>query len=133
MNEFPYYMICPKCLNLPKIEKKDNETILLSCEKCNIHANEKIENIVNYLSKWVSNIIKYCQGEHEERRPSSIYCKIHNLFLCQDCFENHEQKHDFILNQDYKGNKLLIVFFNISDRKYFSLKVFDEMPINEIP
>ena len=131
MNEFPYYIICQKCINPPNIEIKDNETILLSRDKCNIHVNEKIENIVNYKSKWVSNAIKFCQGEHEERKPSTIYCKIHNLFLCKVCFENHEQKHDFILNQEYKEN-MIYVNFSIANGNYFSLNVFDGIPINEI-
>ena len=92
MNEYPFYLICKNCYNTPEIELKDyNETILISCSECNINDNETIENIVNYSSKWVSNAIKYCDTKHEEKIPSNIYCKTHNIFLCQDCFLTHKK------------------------------------------
>ena len=131
MNEFPYYIICQKCLNPPKIEIKDNETILIFCDKCNIQFNEKIENVVNYSSKLVSNVIKYCQGEHPEIRPSSIYCKIHNIFMCQDCFLNHQELHNIISSQKYNDNMINITF-KMSNGLYFWCNAFDEMPINEL-
>ena len=131
MNEFPYYIICQKCLNPPKIEIKDNETILIFCDKCNIQFNEKIENVVNYSSKFVSNVIKYCQGEHAEIRPSSIYCKIHNIFLCKDCFLNHQELHNIISNQKYNDN-MINISFKMSNGLFFSCNAFDEMPTNEL-
>ena len=130
MNEFPYYLICQKCTNSPTIVLKDNENILLSCSKCNIQENEKIKNIVNYTSKWVSNTIKYCQEEHEEKKPSRMYCKIHNLFLCQDCFEQHQLLHDIISSPNYKGN-LINVEFRTSQGINLDFNFSEEMSINE--
>lgn len=65
MNEYPFYLICQECGNIPLIELlEDNDNVLISCSKCNINNNEKIENIVNYSSKWVTNAIKYCDLVH---------------------------------------------------------------------
>ena len=96
LNEYPYYLVCRKCYTNPEIKLKDNETIIISCSKCNINVNEKTENIINYSSKYVSNVIKFCSSKHDEITPSNIYCKTHNLFLCQDCFDKHKNQEDII-------------------------------------
>ena len=60
LNDNPFYLVCKKCYTSPDIKLKDNETIIISCSKCNINVNERIENIVNYSSKYASNAIKIC-------------------------------------------------------------------------
>ena len=92
MNEYPFYLFCPKCGNSPSIKLlKHNEIISMSCFKCNINMNERIENIVNYSSKWVTKDIKFCDLEHKEKIPANTYCKNHNLFLCKDCLKLHKE------------------------------------------
>ena len=124
LNEFPYYLICKKCYTNPKIELKDNENILISCSKCNINVSEKIENIVNYSSKFVSNAIKFCMSKHDEIIPSNIYCKTHNLFLCQDCFNNHK-------NEVSIGDDIIKVIF-VSSSTRIKIDIPKKTPINEV-
>lgn len=81
MNEFPFYLICKKCNNIPEIELKDNEIVSITCSQCNNNVNERIENLVNYSSKYISNAKKFCNSKHEEIIPSYIFCKTHDLFL----------------------------------------------------
>jgi hypothetical protein len=121
-NEYPFYLICQKCYNSPLIELKDNENVLISCWKCNITVNERIENIVNYSSKYVSNAIKFCSSKHEEITPSNIYCKTHNLFLCQNCFNNHKNEvpiGDDIIKIKFNHTTGFIIELDISCECYF--------------
>lgn len=50
-NEYQFYLKCKKCNKSPEIILNDNENIIISCNKCEIHENEKIENICNYSSE----------------------------------------------------------------------------------
>ena len=125
MNEYPYYLICKKCYTNPDIKLKDNEDIIISCSKCNINVNERIENIVNYSSKYVSNAIKFCSSKHEEIIPSNIYCKTHNLFLCQDCFNNHK-------NEVPIGDDIIKIYFQNSSGCITEFNISKKIPVNEI-
>ena len=124
-NEFPFYLICKKCYNNPLIELKDNEIVLISCLKCNINENERIENIVNCSSKYVSNAIKFCDSNHEEKTPSNIYCKTHNLFLCQDCFNNHK-------NEVHIGNDIIQIKFFLGSITNLVISISKKITINEL-
>jgi len=125
LNEYPFYLICKKCYNNPKIELKDYESILISCSKCNINTIERIENIVNYSSKYVSNAIKFCDSKHEEITPSNIYCKTHNLFFCQECFNKHK-------NEVPIGDDIVKLIFQASSGFKIELNVSKKTPLNEV-
>ena len=100
-NEYPFYLICQKCGNFPSIELlKNNKNIKISCSKCNYNKNEKIENIVNYSSKYVTNAINFCNLPHKEKIPANIYCKIHDLFICHYCLELHKEKKTSDIKKD---------------------------------
>ena len=48
----------------------------ISCNKCGIYEEEKIINIVNYSSKWVTNSfvnIQPCSQDHSPEDKDSIY------------------------------------------------------------
>jgi len=122
-NEYPFYLICKKCHNNPLIELKDNENVLISCSKCNINVDEKIENIVNYSSKYISNTIKFCSSKHEEITPSNIYCKTHNLFLCQNCFNNHK-------NEVPIGDDIIKIKFELGTGFKIEFDISKKTPIN---
>ena len=65
MYEYPFYLKCKNCNNLPEIILNDNENIYISCNKCSLYENEKIENLCNYSSDWVTNyIIIPCSRKH---------------------------------------------------------------------
>ena len=142
MNEYPFYLICQECGNIPLIELlEDNDNVLISCSKCNINNNEKIENIVNYSSKWVTNAIKYCDLVHAKKIPSNIYCKTHNLFLCQDCLKAHKEKYNSNNKVISKNNNLLNPYGEITDNTnkltgddiinvYFETKAGDKKALN---
>ena len=54
-NEYQFYLKCKNCNYPPEIILNDNENIIISCNKCNLYENEKIENICNYSSEWITN------------------------------------------------------------------------------
>ena len=107
LNEFPFYLICKKCNNIPEIELKDNEIVSITCSQCNNNVNERIENLVNCSSKYISNAKKFCNSKHEEITPSYIFCKTHDLFLCKNCFNNHK-------NEVPIGDDIIKVYFKSS-------------------
>ena len=99
MNETPFYLSCKNCKQIPELILKNKENIFIFCSKCNISENEKIQNIVNYSSEWITNeIIKYCNMKHEDKIFSIIYCRTCNLFLCEECFNQHKNKNE---NHEY--------------------------------
>ena len=125
LSEYSYYLVCKECYNSPVIELKDDETILITCSKCKIKNEiEKIENIVNYSSKFVSNAIQFC-NLHKEKIPSNIYCKTHNLFLCQDCFDNHQKEVPI-------GNDIIKVIFSSIIQTEIFFHISKKTPINEL-
>ena len=115
--EVPFYLLCKTCKNPPEILLNDREKMTISCNKCGIYEEEKIINIVNYSSKWVTNSfvnIQPCSQDHSPEDkdsiyvdkkekikspiPSSKFCKTCNLFLCDDCFKKHN---DIFENHNY--------------------------------
>ena len=121
--EFPFYIICKKCNNPPEIILSDREKLVITCNKCGIYEEEKIENAVNYSSKWVTNEIIFkqsCLEKHSQKEKESLiiekkkisetpklsykYCKKCNLFLCEECLIDHakEEKEVHIIVELYK-------------------------------
>lgn len=144
--EYPFYLKCKNCNCLPQIILNDNENIYISCNKCSLYENEKIENLCNYSSDWITNkIIIPCSRKHTYndfksnpkglkyllnylasfflekgkegyiKIPSSKFCRTCNLFLCEQCLNNHQKKksHEFIELYNLKHN-----FCNKHDQKY---------------
>ena len=132
-HEYQFYLKCKKCNKSPEIILNDNENIIISCNKCEIHENEKIENICNYSSEWTSNNIEIsCSTRHKqyvssdlknikyyidfvysflfdkaiiEYIPSCKFCKSCNIFLCEECLKNHQKKsHELLELNNIKLN-----------------------------
>ena len=81
---------------------KDDKYLSLECINCNITKKEKILNISNYSSEWMSNeIYKSCNLNHEEQKLSIVYCQNCKLNLCQRCYEIHNKKHKFKFLQEF--------------------------------
>ena len=91
-----YFLSCKNCKTIPEIILKDDESLLLKCNKCGISECESVDKICNYTSLWVNEIIHYCSNyKHEEKKISRKYCKTCELFLCFECLKNHmENKHN---------------------------------------
>lgn len=120
-HEYQFYLKCKQCNYPPEIIMNDNKNVIISCNKCNLYENEKIENICNYSSDWVANYIEIsCSKRHKQKNlisntnnlkyiidlvrsfffekakiehiPSCKFCKTCNNFLCEECFINHQKK-----------------------------------------
>lgn len=105
LNEKFFFISCKNCHNIPEILLKDNENLLIECINCNTKKEEKVSNICNYLSEWMTNkIISFCELEHKEKIISSYLCKTCNLFLCQKCYEihNEDNSHEYIQLDQFK-------------------------------
>ena len=74
LNEKLFFISCKKCHNIPEILLKDNENLLIECINCNIKKEEKVSNICNYSSEWMTNvIISFCELPHDEKIVSSFF------------------------------------------------------------
>ena len=120
LNEYPYYLRCEKCNIPPEIELKGYEEINIFCSNCKLNSNEKIESIVNYSSKWVTNAINYCSYKHEKKIPCIVFCKNHNLFLCNECLKFHQ-------DNNYLSQKMKLANnAHINDKEKSDTKSEDE-------
>ena len=81
INVIPFYFSCIKCKEIPEIILNDNENLFIFCNNCKISNKEKIENVVNYSSKWISNkIIKFCSTKHEKKYYQLFFVNHVNYF-----------------------------------------------------
>ena len=87
-----FFLSCKKCKNIPEIILKDNENILLKCNNCGMSESQKLENICNFQSSWINELVKFC-NKHIEKE-SKKYCVDCNLFLCAECLTNHRKQYD---------------------------------------
>ena len=103
-----YFLSCKNCKSIPEIILKDDESLLLKCNKCGISECENIDKICNYTSLWINEIIHYCTNyKHEENMISKKYCKTCDLFLCFECLKNHMEKklnHEYLEMKDLNFN-----------------------------
>ena len=117
LNKKLYFLSCKFCQNSPDILLKDNERILIECNHCNIKQEEKISNISNYSSEWLSNEIKKpCNLKHENKVPSNSFCKTCNLYICENCYEHHDKSHEIMFINAFKI--LFCDFHNIKASYY---------------
>ena len=85
-----YYFTCKNCKNTPEVIVKDNQTVLLKCNSCNIFENEKIEKIRNFQSPWLAKMsLKPC-NKHGDAEAVK-YCTKCSLYLCPECLTEHDQ------------------------------------------
>ena len=85
MNEFPFYFSCLNCKEIPEVILSDNENLFIFCNNCKISNTEKIKNVVNYSSKWISNnIIKFCTTKHKKKYYQIFFAKHVNYFYAMN-------------------------------------------------
>ena len=114
LNERYYFFSCYKCHNIPSILLKNNNSLIIECNNCGIKQVEKIRNISNYSTEWISNeVYKSCVLNHEEKRTPLFFCKLCNLNLCEECSKLHNKNHELENLKD----------FNISFCSYHSIKM----------
>ena len=104
INEQFFFFFCKKCHNIPHLFLKDYDNIIFECNYCNIRSQEKIKNISNYSSEWISNRINIkCDKEHKENIFATVFCKSCNLYLCNECSKNDKCIHnEFNILSDYR-------------------------------
>ena len=113
-----YFVSCKNCKNIPEIILKDDESILLKCNKCCVSECENIGKISDYSSLWLNQIIHYCSNKHEENKKSRKYCQTCNLFLCYECLKQHKEKknnHEYLEIKDLDFNLCEIHKIKISN------------------
>ncbi len=145
LNDNPYFLLCKKCKSFPKIDLKNKEKIVIECNICKTSKEEKIIDIVNYSSEWITN----------EKTISNISQDLDNcLYYCQNCckqffgkYTNDHKNHNYFIL--YDGLLNLFTFENflennqkIQKDKYIyineiliyldSLKINDEELGNEL-
>ena len=79
---------------------------------------------------------------HEKKIDANIYCKTHNLYLCNDCWKIHGDK-DFLsqkmeeiekINKDKdesKEDNIIKIFFADNHGKNLSFRISNKTPLNE--
>ena len=112
LNEKYYFFSCYKCHNIPSILLTDNGSLLIECISCGIKKVEKITEIANYSSEWLSNkVYSSCVLNHEEEIRPKAFCKKCNLNLCEQCYKSHNKYHEFKFLNDF--NISFCIYHNI--------------------
>ena len=112
LNEKYYFFSCYKCHNIPSLLLTDNGSLLIECINCSIKKVEKITEIANYSSKWISNeVYSSCVLNHEEKITPLVFCKMCNLNLCEQCYKSHNKHHEFKFLNDF--NISFCIYHNI--------------------
>ena len=129
------------CNTHPEIELKNNGEVKISCSNCKIVSNEKIESIVNYSSKWVTNAIVYCSSSHEKKIAAVAFSKKNNLFLCNECLKFYQDDHylsqkmkktiDMIYKIEKPEGKDIININFINEGENILLKISCKTTLNE--
>ena len=95
--EYPFYLKCKNCNNPPEIILNDNENIIISCTKCSFSENEKIENICNYSSDWITNYIQIpCYRKHKYNDFASNPQFLRYILDMINSFISKKEKEDYI-------------------------------------
>ena len=109
LKDIPFYLYCKTCKNMPGIILKDKESLLITCNNCGIIKSEKLINFSNFESEWISNIeCQSCKSKNIlEKKSANSFCKICELYLCQECKEKHSNNHELfslLFNNNYEIN-----------------------------
>ena len=74
-NTKPFFLSCEKCHNEPNIYIEDNEYkyVIIECVNCSIKKEEKISNLFNCSSEWVTNNIKLIGNDDNDIYDKRYY------------------------------------------------------------
>ena len=100
------------------------------------------------LNKRTKNAIYYCCSKHDEKKIAIIYCKSHNLFLCNYCWKIHQykdslfgEKENIFYNMDIakenidneetpSGEEVIFINFKTNLSKVFTININNKTPLN---
>lgn len=106
--EHMFFFSCRQCNKIPKIIIKDNEKIIFKCDNCNIEKLDKIIDILNSKSKWLSKDFKsFEKNVIQSQKKLNDYS--HKLIVLNSIFNNIPT----FLNNQYKFiSKFFLTFIN---------------------
>ena len=98
LNPKPFFIACKNCNNNPELSLKDTENVIIECNKCSIKAEEKISNLFNYSSEWITNKKNFNEFD-EDIYDNNIYDDLFNINLFKKFLNNvkniQKNKYDF--------------------------------------
>ena len=104
------FLCCYKCKNIPEIIIKNSEEAILNCDFCGFTEKVKISDIINISTKWMDKNFYKC-SIHDKTSVGGFeckYCQSCDLFICENCEENH-------INNELSGRNHELKFINDLD------------------
>ena len=99
------YLCCPKCKGIPEIILKNNGIALLFCDFCCFSELVKFNDIINISSKWIKRVFYKCNiHNNNDKNYIYKYCRICELFLCEECENIHNHKNGEEHELEYIGD-----------------------------
>ena len=118
LNEYSYFFSCHKCFNYPDLILNDKENLIISCKKCNEVKTEKIDDITNYSSQWVTNAVlktKINRSSMHKEEYSKLYSEFiksgkDESFLDQNYFQKFLEELEKTKNEKFAKIKRTIIY-----------------------
>ena len=105
-----FFFSCRECNYIPKIVFTDDKKLILKCDNCNLETTDKITDILNSRSKWLSMDFKSFE-KNVTQSKKKITDYNHNLYVLNYLFNNVPT----FLNNQYKIiSKFFLTFINKS-------------------
>ena len=104
LNSSPFFLSCKNCHKNPLVYLKNEEFVMLECIHCSIKKDEKISNLFNYSSEWITNNYKYIEN-NVYNYDDKFYYDILNINLFKTFLENakkvEKNKYNFAYHVTY--------------------------------
>ena len=117
LNDNPFFLLCNHCKIFPEISLLNKEYVILECNNCNKSKKEKIKDISNYSSEWVSN-----EG-FNDIKTKKYYTKteLYYSYFCENCKFEFSEKNLNI----HKAHNIVHYdeVFNLNSLSLFSEKI----------
>ena len=98
LNSLAFFLSCKHCHKIPFIYLKNEEYVILECINCSTKKEEKISNLFNYSSEWITNNKKFIEN-NSHNFDDKLYYDLLNINSFKKFLDNakniEKNKYDF--------------------------------------
>ena len=87
LNQKHFFLYCKKCNNNPTLTLKDTDNVIIECNNCSIKKEEKISNLFNYSSEWITDKKNFIKID-DDNYDNNMYEDLLNINLFKKFLNN---------------------------------------------
>ena len=98
LNSLSFFLSCKNCHKIPFIYLKNEEYVILECINCSTKKEEKISNLFNYSSEWITNNKKFIEN-NSHNFDDKLYYDLLNINTFNQFSDNSKniEKNKYIM------------------------------------